>query len=200
MFKHSLFVIAIFLLAACAPSPTQLTSTANADIAQTETAAPTNTLAPTQTETPEPTATQTATPSPTVTVTPTLPPFPTWEEIKAEYWEKCQPLPVDPNSIDEMNWIGSQLAGKEVVYFLEGPRKGPQYDHLLAIGRRSDTTCLLVAYSESPIFSREEGQHRYLDAEWGTWEVPVIVGYYNGTEVVKYYYFPSENSTPTPSP
>ncbi len=66
MFKHSLFVIAIFLLAACAPSPTQLTSTANAVFAQTETAAPTATLTQSPTLTPTPTLTLTATPIPTL--------------------------------------------------------------------------------------------------------------------------------------
>lgn len=64
MFKNSLLAIIILAVTACAPSPVQLTSTANFAIAETETAAPTATYTPSPTLTPTSTPTETPIPTP----------------------------------------------------------------------------------------------------------------------------------------
>lgn len=65
MFKNRFLVLICVVITACAPSPVQLTSTANFAIAQTETAAPTTTYTPSPTLTHTPTLTPTKTPIPT---------------------------------------------------------------------------------------------------------------------------------------
>ncbi len=67
MFKNRFLILLCFVTTTCAPSPVQLTSTANFAVAQTETAASTatHTPSPTSTLTPTPTSTQTKTPVPT---------------------------------------------------------------------------------------------------------------------------------------
>lgn len=68
--KALYFVLIFVLLAGCAPSPEELTATAAAARAQTQTAAPTRTPTRTPTKTPKPTSTATLTPTSTPEPTP----------------------------------------------------------------------------------------------------------------------------------
>jgi hypothetical protein len=68
--KALYIVLGLILLAGCAPSPEELTATAAAARAQTQTAAPTRTPTRTPTSTPKPTSTATLTPTNTPEPTP----------------------------------------------------------------------------------------------------------------------------------
>ncbi|RPI91240.1 MAG: hypothetical protein EHM40_16300 [Chloroflexi bacterium] len=72
--KALYIVLGLILLAGCAPSPEELTATAAAGRAQTQTAAPTRTATPTRTptKTPKPTSTSTSTPTNIPTPTPAV--------------------------------------------------------------------------------------------------------------------------------
>lgn len=186
MFKHGLWATLFLVLVACSPSQVQLTPTP--EITQT------NTLTPTQTKTPEPTVTPTMTPSPTATATVII--FPAWTEIRDEFQANCKPVPDISHPGAQVDWIAERLAGRDVNIFSSSGWGGDKNRYLSTFspGRYY---CLLVVWSEDPAIT---GFGYFNESMWGRWPVAsAVAGYYNGSEVVKYYYF-SQNQFSTLSP
>lgn len=181
MLKNSLFVLLILVVPACAPSPVQLTSTANAAIAQTETAAPTDTLTPTATETPEPTATYTVTPSPTVTptVTPTVVTYtvlPPLQEYRKEVAEYCEVINNDA-PFETAHILASVASGRDVSYVVNQTQLGPDFDQIYTSFSGS-ITCKFILWGDIEGAWGYESPHQGTDFQWNLWQFKVIAVYY----------------------
>ncbi|MCC6299461.1 MAG: hypothetical protein IT314_09185 [Anaerolineales bacterium] len=192
MFKTCFLALLSLTLVACAPSVSPSTPTALPS--------PTNTLAPTVTETLEPTATHTVTPSPTVVPTSTPLPFPSYDEMVIELGENCKKME-GVDWIERANLSGEALAGIKVVVIDSTGHAGPYSDKFFNFAADANRLwCDVTGWGYGEVLRGEESPEI-----WGTWEFPVVVGYYNPDDpraengFVKYYYFPSNNQ-PTPSP